>query len=346
MNLITGATGLLGSHVALDLCRAGQKVRAIRRANSDLTLINRTFSCYSAEDKKLLETIEWVDADLLDYFSLADALQGVDEVYHCAAIVSFHPADRKQLMKINVEGTANLVNACLENNNISMCHVSSTAALGKADKQRLITEANTWKSSSSNSVYSVSKYGAEREVWRGIAEGLQAVIVNPSIILGPGDWSKGSSELFSLVWKGLRYFSYGVNGYVDVRDVSAAMLLLVQQQQFGQRFVVSAENVSFRDLFNQIAVGLGREAPRFGIRPWMAEIAWRIIAFGGLITGTKPAITRETARSSNRMQYFSSEKLISSTDFRFRPVDQSIREVCAVFLNEKEGNLPEYAQTN
>lgn len=344
MNLITGATGLLGSHVALDLCRAGRKVRAIRRAGSDLTLINRTFSCYSAEDKKLLEKIEWVDADLLDYFSLADALEGVDEVYHCAAIVSFHPSDRKQLMKINVEGTANLVNACLENNNIRMCHVSSTAALGKADKQRLITEANTWKSSSSNSVYSVSKYGAEREVWRGIAEGLQAVIVNPSIILGPGDWGKGSSELFSLVWKGLKYFSYGVNGYVDVRDVSAAMLLLVQQQQFGQRFVVSAENVPFRELFNQIAVGLGREAPRIGIRPWMAEIAWRIIALGGLITGTKPAITRETARSSNRMQYFSSEKLISSTDFRFRPVDQSIREICAVFLSEKEGNLPVYAQ--
>jgi len=346
MKLVTGATGLLGSHVLRDLCRGGEKVRAIKRPNADMSVINRTFSCYSADDLSLLAYVEWMDADLLDYFSLADALEGIDEVYHCAAIVSFHPSTRKQLLKVNVEGTANLVNACLDKGNVRLCHVSSTAALGRADKQKVITEANTWKSSSSNSVYSVSKYGAEREVWRGIAEGLQAVIVNPSIILGPGDWSKGSPELFTLVWKGLKYYSFGTNGYVDVRDVSAVMLQLMQMRQFGQRFVVSAQNVPFRDLFGQIAIGLGRKEPFIGIKPWMAEIAWRLIALGGLLSRTKPAITRETARSSNRKHYYSSEKLIQATGFKFRPVEQSINDICAIFLKEKEGKLPEQTHTH
>ncbi|MCU0370166.1 MAG: NAD-dependent epimerase/dehydratase family protein, partial [Bacteroidales bacterium] len=228
MIFITGATGLVGSHLTFELVRSGQPVRALKRPSSDMGMLEKVFRLYSDNPENLLSTIEWVEGDILDIFSLEEAMEGADTAYHCAALVSFLPKDRKKLIKINTEGTANVVNAALEKKLRKLCHVSSIAALGRPENLTdVIDEDLVWKTSRNNSVYAVSKYGAEREVWRGTAEGLDAVIVNPSIILGVAGNSQGSSRLFNTVWQGLKVYPPGKNGFVDVRDVARAMILLM-----------------------------------------------------------------------------------------------------------------------
>jgi len=248
MILVTGGTGLLGSHLLLDLTKAGKQVRAIKRHSSNIQLIRKVFSYYVEDPDKLMGQIEWVDADLLDFFSIEEALSGVTEIYHAGAIVSFYPKDHKEMLKVNIDGTSNLVNRAIEAKVEKFCYVSSVATLGRTDNDGLSDEETFWKPSRKNSVYAISKYGAEREIWRAMEEGLNAVIVNPSLILGPGFW-EDNSGLFRLVWQGLKYYTRGVNGYVDVRDLSKVMVRLMDRNIFGERFIVSAENLSYEQLF-------------------------------------------------------------------------------------------------
>lgn len=336
MIFITGATGLVGSHVLVQLSNKGHAIRAMKRPTSDLGQARKVFNLYAKDAQSQWELIEWVDGDLNDVCGIDVMLQNVKQVYHCAAMVSFQPSERKQMMQINVSGTANLVNAALKNGSIAFCHVSSIAALGRDEANAAITEDTAWKKSPNQSNYALSKYASEREVWRAMAEGLDAVIVNPSVILGPGNWHSGSSELFSLVWKGLPFYSEGITGFVDVRDVAAAMILLMEQQLYGHRFILSAENLSYKDVFTWMAEGLGKKAPSIKVKKWMGELAWRWYWIIGKITGRKPAITRETARSSNTMRYFSSAKIEQGIGFQFIPIRESIRSISRIFLDEKE----------
>lgn len=334
MKMITGATGLVGSHLMVQMSNKKMAIRAMRRENSDLTLVRKVFEMYALHPEEQLKSIEWVVADLTDIMVLEELLEGVDEVYHCAAVVSFHPSKQREMILTNVKGTSNLVNALLHKGNIALCHVSSIAALGRSENSEPITEQNLWKNSDSNSTYSVSKYAAEREVWRGVAEGLNAVIVNPSVILGPGNWHTGSSELFLLVWKGLKFYTNGTTGYVDVRDVAKAMLMLMEEKKFGQRYILSSENVSFKQFFTWIAHGLHKSPPNIDVKHWMAEIAWRLMALKGFITRQTPAITRETARTSLNKKSYSTQKLSEAIGFEFIPIYQSIQDISAVFLND------------
>jgi dihydroflavonol-4-reductase len=334
MKLVTGATGLVGSHLMVQLSNKGAEIKAMKRSGSDMHLIEKVFSLYALEAEKQLKAIQWVDADLTDITVLEDLMVDVDEIYHCAAIVSFHPSMRRLMLLTNVNGTANLVNAAVHKGNIAFCHVSSIAALGRSENQAMITEENLWKNSGSNSIYSVSKYGAEREVWRGVAEGLNAVIVNPAVILGPGNWKSGSSELFSLVWKGLKFHTSGTTGYVDVRDVASAMVTLMEKKHYGQRFILSAENLSYRQLFSWIARSLGKKEPSIHVKPWMAEIAWRLMAIKGFVMRETPAITRETARTSLVKKSYSSLKLEEAIGFKFIPVEKSINDISKIFLRD------------
>ena len=206
MILVTGGTGLLGTHLLIELCKGDEKIRAIKRERSNLALVEQLFCFYNAENgKQLFSKIEWIDADINDIIELEDAFEGVDTVYHCAAVVSFDPKDYTRTDKINREGTANVVNCCLDAKVKKLCHVSSTAAIGRTKESEVITEKNSWKNTPENSWYAISKYNAEREVWRGIEEGLNAVIVNPCVILGPSDWNSSSSSLFQTAAKGLKY---------------------------------------------------------------------------------------------------------------------------------------------
>jgi dihydroflavonol-4-reductase len=282
----------------------GKSIRALHRKRSEMRLIERVFHLYGSDPSAQLNAIDWVEGDLLDVSALDEMLRDVEEVYHCAAMVSFQPADRNIMMQTNVIGTANLVNAALRKGDIRFCHVSSVAALGRDENGGITTENTLWKNSKLQSNYAVSKYKSEQEVWRAIAEGLDAVIVNPSVILGPGNWKSGSSELFSLVWKGLRFYTEGITGFVDVRDVAASMIALMDGRHFGQKFIISAENLSYRQVFTWIAEQLEKKPPTIKVEPWMGEIAWRLLIFAGLFMKKKPAITKETARSSNKNKSF------------------------------------------
>lgn len=334
MILVTGGTGMLGAQLLVQLTARGTKVKALRRESSDLTLVKKTFGWYSNQPDIDFDRIEWVVGDLLDSPFVYELLEGVSLVFHCAAMVSFDPADRMQLKQVNETGTALLVNAMLHYPNIRLCHVSSIAAIGANDDGSPANENTPWKQDAHTSAYSVSKYNAEREVWRGIAEGLNAVIVNPSVILGPGNWQTGSSALFALARKGMPFYTHGVTGYVDVRDVAKAMILLTDLSLSGERYIVSAANLSYREFFTQAAKALGSAPPRYEIKPWMGELAWRFYALKGFLQGKRPAITRETSRNAQKIRYFSSEKLIAQTGFRFISPEESIRHYAQLYLND------------
>lgn len=336
MIFVTGSTGLVGAHLLVQLSNSGKTVKALRRNSSDLQFVKRVFSRHASDAENQFNRIVWVEGDLLDVGNLSTLLDDVTEIYHCAAVVSFHPSLHQSMLHTNINGTANLVNAALQKGGIRFCHVSSIAALGRSENNQAVTENALWKNSKDNSAYAISKYGAEREVWRGIAEGLNAVIVNPSVILGPGNWKSGSSELFHLVWKGLKFYTSGITGFVDVRDVVASMIALMQGAHFGERYIVSAENISYKDLFSWIANDLHKRPPTIHVKPWMSEIAWRLMAIKSIFSTKKPAITRETARSSVRKKHYSSEKLIATTGFVFIPIRKSISEICTQFLAEMQ----------
>jgi nucleoside-diphosphate-sugar epimerase len=332
MILVTGGTGLVGAHLLLDLTRKHHRIRAIHRATSDLQSVFNTFALYVDDPATYYDKIEWKEADLTDFESLLEVLIGVDQVYHTGAFVSFDPRDRHLMIHTNVEGTANLVNACLESQVEKLCYVSSTAALGDAPAKEEITEDMIWSNSKNRSAYSISKYRAEMEVWRGMAEGLPAVIVNPSIIIGPGDWKKSSSYLFSAVWRGMKFYTHGVTGYVDVRDVIRAMITLMEGEFLGERYTVSAENLSYRKVLGMIAESLGKTPPRIHATPFLISIAWRLSWLASKFSGKKRSITRETVRSSKRIALFSNEKVKQAIGMHFTPISRSVADTSRHFL--------------
>ncbi len=332
MILVTGGTGFVGSHLIYRLVANGNKVRAIKRENSSLDLVNRVFSRNHTEN--LLTNIEWIKADVLDLFSLLDAFEGVSHVYHAAATVSFEPAEKELMMRINKEGTANVVNAALEKKISKLCFVSSIAALGRASDNKLINEDTHFSSSVKPSVYSISKFEAEREVWRGIHEGLNAVIVNPSIILGAGDWNSGSTQLFKTVYNGLKFYTSGSNGFVDVNDVVVAMIKLMESDVSGEQFIVSAENISYRQLFNMIAEALKVPAPKYLAGKVLSNIYWRALKVHSAITRKQPLVTKESARTAQQLYLYDNSKLLKTIEFKYIPVNQTINETAEIFLKE------------
>ena len=331
MIFLTGGTGLVGAHILLKLTESGQKVKALKRKRSSLTVIKNIFSHYKKTD--LLKSIEWIEGDLLDLFSLQEGIKGCNTVIHCAAIVSFNPRDFKKMMKINVEGTANIVNICLENNIDKLAYISSIATLND-DKNHIRTEDSFWKESKSNSQYAKSKYLSEQEVWRGIEEGLNSIIVNPSVILGPGDWTKGSSQMFEKVWKGLKFYSSGSTGYIDVLDVAKCVVKLLEKEIINERFILNAENKKYRDIFDSIAENLNKPKPHIKVSPLIKEIAWRIEWLKSFITNKSPLITKETANTAMKNKSFSNEKIIKALDYKFIPIEESIKHYSQWFLEE------------
>ena len=319
---------MVGARVLYDLTAPGKKVRAMRRTSSKDDIFNMVF----AENPALKNDIEWMEGDVTNVYDVAEAMKDIDEVYHCAAKVSFHGADYNEIMKVNVEGTANMVNVAIELGVKKFCHISSIAALGRVIENKVMDENVVWKSSKHNSVYAISKYGGEREVWRAMEEGLNAVIVSPSIIIGPGDWKTGRSAMFSQVMKGMKYYSDGVNGFVDVRDVSASMIALMEKNISGERFIVSSENCSYGQIFNFIAEGLHKPRPTIKVNGTLSELGWRAEAMRSFVMRDKPFITKETARNSQLKWLYSNEKIKKEIGINFIPVQQSVEDCCKIFL--------------
>jgi dihydroflavonol-4-reductase len=338
--LVTGGTGLVGTHLLYDLCRSGKQVRVLKRPDSNVANVKKVFSYYTAEPETLLKNIEWRDADLLDVYSLTEAMEGITEVYHCAAMVSFESSHQNEMMKTNIEGTANMVNAATGKGIKKFCHVSSIATLGRAEHGALTTEETFWKSSPENSNYSISKYGAEREVWRASEEGLNVIIVNPSLIVGPGNWEQSSSNMFSKGYKGIKFYSSGLNGFVDVRDVSSLMIQLMESDISNQRFLINGENASFRHFFDLIHTGFSKPVSTIRAGKFLSSFAWRAEKFRSMLTGSPPLITRETARSAHRISRFSNEKILKVfPDHTFIPLERSISDTCKLFLRDKASPL-------
>lgn len=334
MILVTGGSGLLGAHLLYLLCSAGQKIRAIKRNTTDVSGVLQTFAYYDNKHLELFNSIEWVDASLDDITTLDAALEGVNQVYHCAGLVSFAASDRDKLMQVNAEGTANLVDVALKAGVEKFCHVSSIAALGRGGDQGVTTEQSGFEPSARNSWYARSKYAGECEVWKASLEGMKTIVVYPSVIIGPGDWSRSSATLIPLVYKGLKFYTKGINGYVDVRDVAAACMQLMDSSLENEGFLLSAEDISYQELFNLIADALGKPRPSIYANRMLTSIAWRSALLASLFTGKAPVMTRATARTAHGVYRYSSQKIKCMSDFQFRSPAEAIQHTAAIFLKE------------
>lgn len=324
---------MVGSHLLLELISAGEEVKALRRPASNIEQVRKTFSWYRKDADELFRKIQWVEGDVLDIYSLDEAVDGVTEIYHCAGLVSFYKKDRFELQRINHFGTANIVNAALKAGIKKLCHVSSVSALGKEKQGETITENHLWKTSKHNSYYAISKYAGEREVWRGMEEGLDSIIVIPSIILGPGNWNSGSTKLFSTVWNGMPFYSTGINGYIDVRDVSSLMLKLMKSDLKNERYIFSAEDVSFRNIIRMIAASMGKTKPFIKLAPWMGETGWRVEQVK-ILAGIRPTFSKEIARAAFGKFYFSNSKISSALQHKYIPIHKSIDNTAKIFLKD------------
>jgi dihydroflavonol-4-reductase len=316
--LVTGGTGLLGSYVLRELLRHGQSIKALYREKMPLLLTPEETA-----------RIQWVKGDVLDPTLLADEMAGVEEVYHCAGMVSFNPARRERMFKINVEGTANVVNAAIAAGVRKLCHVSSVSALGRKRDKQVVTEAAKWSPEANLSNYGESKFLSEMEVWRGHAEGLDAVIVNPTIILGYGDWDTSSAATFKSAWDEFPWYTDGISGFVDAGDVATVMYQLMKSDVSGERFIVSAENLPYRELFNRMAEAFGKKPPHRKVNGLLAGIVWRLEKIKSLATGKDPLLTRETAETARRSVFFDNSRILNALPgFTFMPIAESIRAHC------------------
>ncbi len=335
MILITGATGLVGSHLLYLLISKGESVRAIYRKNSNLDAVKNVFSYYTKEYEALFNKIEWFEADITDVPSLKNAFSNINFVYHCAAIVSFDKRDYFTMRKTNIEGTANMVNLSIANKITKFCYVSSIATIEKSTKKdELITETNEWNTETNNYGYAITKYGAEMEVWRASQEGLDVVMVNPGVILGAGFWHSGPGELFTKAYNNFKFYTEGVTGFVSVKDVAKAMLLLMKSEIKNERFILVSANISFKEVFIKMADAFSSKPPTIKVGKTLSNIAWRLEWFKSLLTGKSPMITKHSASASLSTYRYSAKKIEKALNFEFENIEITIKDVATCFLKD------------
>jgi len=332
MILVTGGTGLVGSHLLYHLLLENDSVKAIHRKNSDLQAVKNIFSYYSSNFEAIFQKIEWVEADVTDVFLLEKAFKNVTEVYHSAALISFNPKDYKAMRKINIEGTSNIVNLCIDFNVKKLCFVSSIATIDKAIGAKIIDETCERNAEINNYGYAITKFGAEMEVWRASQEGVEVVIVNPGVILGAGFWNNGGpGELFTKIYNGLKFYTEGVTAFVSVTDVVKTMIQLMNSNLKNERYILVSENISFKDVFFKIADGFGKKRPSIKVTTFMSEIGWRLEKIKSSLTGKQPVLTKQSSKSIHQKYYYSSKKIENALDFKFEPISETIKNVCELY---------------
>lgn len=330
MVLVTGGTGLVGAHLLLKLLQDGQKVRAIYRTQASVQKTKKLFEIYNAQD--LFTKIEWLEADVLDIPALEIAFQNIEMVYHAAALISFDPKEEEKLRKTNIEGTANIVNCALDFGVKKMCYFSSIAALGDPIQTHdEVDETTEWSPEKPHSDYAISKHGAEMEVWRGYQEGLDAIILNPGIIIGPGFWDSGSGLLFQMTADQNKYFSLGTSGFISVLDVIKIAVALMNSDVTGQNYCLVEENYSYQEVQFAIAKGMNLQPPFKHAKPWMTEVAWRLDWFLATVFNRKRTLSRATAKSMHTQTKYLNHK-IKNLGFEFQPIIPYIKEVAEQFL--------------
>jgi dihydroflavonol-4-reductase len=331
MIVVTGGTGLLGGHLLLSLANENLPVRVIIRKGGNPEKVFHVWRNYPVDSSALLRRFEWYEADLTNKSEASDALKGATQIYHCAGLVSFAYGRRREMWDTNVTATGNLVDSLLESDHAKLVHVSSIAAIGPTLMDGFYTEQSGWPVNC-KSMYEKTKTHGEFEVWRGIAEGLNAVIVNPSIILGPAKWDTSSARIFDTIYNGLLFYTRGINGYVDVRDVADAMINLMNSNISGERYILNAVDLSFSELFNKISDSLHVKRPKYHAGKFLTALAWQAEFVRALLTGHDPIITKTSMRSAHAKQFYSSEKFRLTTGYSYRDIDDTIRHTASCFL--------------
>jgi dihydroflavonol-4-reductase len=330
VNLVTGATGILGSHVVLSLLLDSQPVLALKRRGSDTSKVKELFSSYSPLYGSLFERIKWIELDIQDTYGLEAAFEGVDTVYHCAGLVSFDNTRRAELFLVNEKGTANVVNACLQAGVKSLCHVSTIGTINNSDVE-VLNENVFWKRSGKESYYALSKYGAEREVWRGIEEGLNAVIVNPGVILSPVYWDQSSGQIFRRCAKGMSFFTSGTSAYISAMDTARIMIALVRGRHFSNRYILAENNYEVKFILDRIHHNFGRKEPRIRARRGLLLLAGFFEGFLKIFSKKGRILTKAFINSALNTQKYSNLKVVKTLNYSFEPVPEVVDKICALY---------------
>ncbi len=333
MILVTGGTGLVGSHLLLRLLEANFLVRALYREESRLKQVEKIFAYYTKNATTLFKQIEWVKADLLDIPALEGAFENVKKVYHTAALISFDPSDFKKLQKVNTEGTTNIVNLCIANQVQKLCYVSTIGTIGKNLDNTMATEETEWVEQDIN-VYALTKYAAEMEVWRGTQEGLNAVIVNPGVILGPGYWKSGSGSFFTTGSKGYSYYPPGGTGFVTIWDTIKAMMQLMEGTVKNERFILVGQNLKFQEILGLIAENMGKSKPSKKLTYWQLNMGRFFDWLTNLCMGNGRRITKNSIKSLKNRGLYSSDKIKKVLTFEFEPIAKTVQFCCQKFKEE------------
>jgi dihydroflavonol-4-reductase len=328
MILVTGGTGLVGSHLLYQLTAKNEKIKAIYRTEKSFEAVKRVFSYFTDDVDLHFSKIDWIQADITDVPSLTAVFKEITIVYHAAALVSFDEKEYRKMRKINIEGTANIVNQCIANSVKKLCYVSSIAAVGDAINNETVTEENEWNPEANNNGYAITKHGAEMEVWRGSQEGIDVVIVNPGVILGAGFWNVNTGQFFSKAANGFKYFTEGVTGFVGVKDVAKAMIQLTESSVKNEQFILVSENNSFREIFTFIANEFGKKPPTIRVSKTLSKILRRMDAVVTFITRKKRLITKDSVKSLHGKTSYSSRKIKERTSFEFTSINFVIKDVC------------------
>ncbi len=325
---ITGASGHLGAYLIRALLqKGGADITALKRPESQTELLG-----------EMEQQINWIEGDIRDAQLIEDALADIDEVYHAAGVVAFDPNASRQLKEVNVEGTQNIVDAALYHNVRKLVHISSIAALGRPKPNARISEKTDWQRSRYNTSYAISKFQGELEVWRGIAEGLNAAILNPALFLGSGVWGSGSNAFFKWIWEGLKFFPAGTNGFVDIRDVAGAAVKLMESELSAERFIISGSNITYGNLLKMMAESLNKPAPKWKAGPLIRQLAWRVEAIKSMFLGKRPLLTRETSLNSSKNFYYENDKSVELLGLEYTPIEKTIAETGQQFLHSLERN--------
>jgi dihydroflavonol-4-reductase len=334
MILVTGGTGLVGSHLLYFLLKDNQNVRAIHRKSSNLNEVKKVFSYYTENPELLYDKIEWVEADITNIPALNEAFKNITHVYHAAAYISFNTKHYYKLKKANIEGTANIVNLCLKNNIVKLCYVSSIATIGKTTDNSLITEDTQWNPEDNNSVYAITKYGAEMEVWRGTQEGLNTVIINPGIIMGSGHWNSGSGIILKSIAKGIPFYTLGGIGIVDVQDVVRAMIELMKSSIKNERFIIVSKSIYYKELLTTLALSLHKKPPRFVAKKWALLLFSKIDWIISKLFGTKRMMLKATVKSLFKISFYDASKIEKELNFKFTPYQETLKRVANNYLRD------------
>ncbi|MEE9408195.1 MAG: NAD-dependent epimerase/dehydratase family protein [Polaribacter sp.] len=332
MILVTGGTGLVGSHLLYHLSLKNDAIRAIYRTKTSLENVKKVFSFYSS-DENLFNIIEWFQADITDVPAMIPAFVDVKQVYHCAAYISFNPNEYREMRKVNIHGTEIIVNLAIDAKVDKLCFVGSIASVGDTVKGQLTTEEDEWNKEQDNSGYSITKFGAEMEVWRASQEGVEVVIVNPGVILGSGFFASGSGKLFNQIYNGFKYYTEGITGFVGVKDVVEVMIQLMSSNIKNERFILVSENKSFKEVFFLIADTFGKKRPSKKIKPWQTSIFWRVSSLIAVFTRKEPLLSKYSAKSAHSISKYSSEKIEKALNFEFKEIETVVKRVCKKYSN-------------